>query len=317
MNKKDKYVPSLRSTAVASAIEYNRKMWTAGILADLPAYLHWEIGREEEFVDDVAFVQTTNSLGVDGKLGPETLRVVSDHANSPKFWLTNNNITVFDTPSARLEIVRTNGLASIKAFGIHTTGDNTPAVVHKLKDRHKVSYNEAELRFIKNLMSDPKGYFSHAAILSNGAVCVCTPAREVALHGGVPVEDQMVYAAGYDQWINRIKNPDKYKELMGKLGLSGPSDFPSPNKELYAVDLLPVVNSNGKIDFTAPQYETLAHLILWASLQFGVSITPTTVLHHSWWSPLKRWDWCPGPAFSRTELQKRLSAHSEQITVVF
>ena len=266
-----------------TANDYNAKMsgvlWT---VENLPAWLRGLAVSSDEFTAAVENFQTAQKdLGVpDGKLGPLTWARLYATCQQPP-------IPCVQTPSARQENRRM--LSWIHGFGIHTTGYGVAQAAYKYGGGV-----DKELRVIRNLMSDPNGYFSHGAILTDGSYCVCCTANEIAIHGGYPQADVTAYATG--NWLKQ-GNFKWWTDRWDPQGITNPRDLcSSPNTNLYAIDLVPIFGQSSDT-FTDAQYATLNKIIAWASETFGFPIDRKHILGHEDFAPIQRPHSCPGPYF--------------------
>jgi hypothetical protein len=294
------------------AREYNASqvgtLWT---VEALPWWLRSFAPDSLRFANEVRRWQAAHGLKDDGKLGPGTWSAVkaaegyrpAGAVAGPEFGpvhLANVEIV----PSAREERKRS---VPVSGVGIHTTG----AGIFASAQNHGWTGEAGLERVLRNLLSAPSSYVSHAYVLPSGRTLLTVPADECAVHGAIsPYRD--LYAKGFDSWRwyrgttpNDLRKHtqehryDAWKALADRYGWKSPFDVcADPNNLLWAFDLVPVVQ-DGQETFSASQFQRCAELVAWAGETFGLALSERTVLEHRWWSPITRWPWDPGANFSR------------------
>jgi len=309
---------------MSSAQEYNARAegthWTRG---QLPWWLRSLDAGSIQFAKEVRRYQAAHRLDTDGKLGSvtwaaivstERLRIDATGDFGP-VHMPNAEIV----PSAREERKRKHPVVGV---GIHTTGSGVTVAAMKSAGSDGDINVEIE-RVMRNLLSQPSSYISHAYVLPNGRVLLCVPVDECAVHGGLSKERDL-YAKGYDEWrwyrgvnaasIRKHENGERYaawKREANAVGVESPLDYcDDPNGKLWAFDLVPLFNDGGEV-FTDVQFEAAADLIVWASKRFGFEVGPRTVLLHRQWNPITRWPWDPGANWSWPTVRALVDARME------
>ena len=303
---------------------------TIWMRAELPWWLASLEPSGKRFANEVRRYQEAHGLGLDGKLGNDTLAAIRDtehlREGGDGDWGPTHLRDTIVVPSAREEKPRRQAVTGV---AVHTTGSGMTRAALRLRERSSDPSGDLAPHMeqaVRNLMSSPGVYSLNAYILPSGRTALCVTTDERPVHGGLgPYRE--TYRQGYEHWrwlrgttasnLRKHDNATRYegwREVVMREGFTG--DNPEelcgdPNGELWAFDLLPLLD-DGKEVFTPAQFDRAAELIAWAADRFGFEPSFRTVLEHRLFNPVTRWPWDPGANWSRRKIGERLRAITEQ-----